>query len=197
MQPQEVPGSEQDFFARGPLGLSEFEKQMLALAKAHSTKLIVLINANSAMMVEELKDDASQYAADAILWVGAPGMNGFLGVADVLCGEANPSGGLPDTMAVDNRMSPAMQNFGVYMYTNNSVSGKASGDVAQLTPENKSDWYVAETEGIYVGYKYYETRYADAVNGRGNADSQAGSSVEGQNWTYGSEVSYPFGYGLS
>ena len=66
MQPQEVPGSEQDFFARGPLGLSEFEKQMLALAKAHSTKLIVLINANSAMMVEELKDDASQYAAE--LW---------------------------------------------------------------------------------------------------------------------------------
>lgn len=197
MQPQEIPGNEQDSFACGPLGLSEFEKQMLELAKAHSTKLIVLINANSAMMVEELKDETSQYAADAILWVGAPGMNGFLGVADVLCGEANPSGGLPDTMAVDNRMSPAMQNFGVYMYSNNSVNGKASGDVAQLTPENKSDWYLAENEGIYVGYKYYETRYADAVNGRGNADSQAGSSVEGQNWAYGSEVSYPFGYGLS
>lgn len=197
MQPQEVPGSEQDSFACGPLGLSEFEKQMLALAKAHSSKLIVLINANSAMMVEELKDETSQYAADAILWIGAPGMNGFLGVADVLCGEANPSGGLPDTMAVDNRMSPAMQNFGVYMYSNNSVNGKASGDVAQLTPENKSDWYLAENEGIYVGYKYYETRYADAVNGRGNADSQAGSSIKGQNWAYGSEVSYPFGYGLS
>lgn len=197
MQPQEVPGSEQDSFACGPLGLSEFEKQMLRLAKAHSTKLIVLINSDAAMMVEDLKNEASEYAADAILWVGAPGMNGFLGVADILSGDANPSGGLPDTYAVDSRMSPAMQNFGVYMYTNNSVSGKASGDVAQLTAADKSDWYVAETEGIYVGYKYYETRYADAVNGRGNAVSEAGSSVAGQNWEYGSEVSYPFGYGLS
>lgn len=197
MQPQEVPGSEQDSFACGPLGLSEFEKQMLKLAKAHSTKLIVLINSDAAMMVEDLKNEASEYAADAILWVGAPGMNGFPGVADILSGDANPSGSLPDTFAVDSRMSPAMQNFGVYMYTNNSVSGEASGDVAQLTAADKSDWYVAETEGIYVGYKYYETRYADAVDGRGNAVSEAGSSVAGQNWEYSSEVSYPFGYGLS
>lgn len=197
MQPKEVPGKEQDSFAQGPLGLSDFEKQMLKLAKAHSTKLIVLINSNAAMMVEELKDEASEYAADAILWVGAPGMNGFLGVADILSGDANPSGGLPDTFAVDSRMSPAMQNFGVYTYTNNSVNGQASGQIAQLTAEDKSDWFVAETEGIYVGYKYYETRYADAVNGRGNAASQAGSSVQGKNWEYGSEVSYPFGYGLS
>ena len=196
MQPK-AGGAEQDHFANGPLALSDFEKQMLTLAKEHSTRLIVLINSDSAMMIEDLKDEASEYAADAILWVGAPGVNGFRGVADVISGETNPSGGLASTYAVDSRMSPAMQNFGVYTYTNNSNDGEASGSIPQLTTTNKSDWYVAETEGIYVGYKYYETRYADAVNGRGNAASAAGSSREGENWDYAYEVSYPFGYGLS
>ena len=112
MQPK-AGGAEQDHFANGPLALSDFEKQMLTLAKEHSTRLIVLINSDSAMMIEDLKDEASEYAADAILWVGAPGVNGFRGVADVISGETNPSGGLASTYAVDSRMSPAMQNFGV------------------------------------------------------------------------------------
>lgn len=112
MQPKAI-GAEQDHFANGPLALSDFEKQMLTLAKEHSTKLIVLINSDSAMMIEDLKDEASEYAADAILWVGLPGLIGFRGVADVLSGDANPSGGLYSTFAVDSRMSPAMQNFGV------------------------------------------------------------------------------------
>ncbi|HCI73971.1 MAG TPA: beta-glucosidase-related glycosidase, partial [Lachnospiraceae bacterium] len=85
----------------------------------------------------------------------------------------------------------AMVNMGVYMYTNNSQDGK--GD--KLTEEDKADWYLVESEGIYTGYKYYETRYEDSVLGQGNADSNAGTSNDA--WSWDDEVSYSFGYGLS
>lgn len=58
------------------------------------------------------------------------------------------------------------------------------------------DWYVIYAEGIYVGYKYYETRYEDLVMKKGNADSVKGSSTQSA-WNYQNEVCYPFGYGLS
>ena len=186
--PNMVNGTEGDSFER-PLALSDYEKGMIGLAKAHSSKVIVLINASNPVEIEELKQDAD---IDAILWVGTPGMRGFLGVADVLSGAVNPSGHLPDTFAVSSVSSPAMQNFGLYFYTNYSKA--ASG--AQLTEDDKADWYVVETEGIYTGYKYYETRYEDQVLGQGNASSSAGSSGSGD-WSYANEVSYPFGYGLS
>ena len=189
-------GSQDDEFTSGPLALSKNERDMLNLAKQHSSRVVVLINSDSAMEIEELKNDAE---VDSILWVGAPGVNGFLGVADVISGDVNPSGSLPDTYAVQSEYSPAMQNFGVHMYTNNSKTGAAQGGIAKLTEANKADWYLVESEGIYVGYKYYETRYADTVNGNlnNNAASQSGSSRSGQSWEYGKEVSYPFGYGLS
>ncbi|MBQ6384773.1 MAG: glycoside hydrolase family 3 protein [Lachnospiraceae bacterium] len=185
-------GTEGDSFER-PLALSQYEKDMIELAKQHSTKVIVLINANNPMELDELKNDPD---IDAVVWAGEPGVYGFLGVADVLSGAANPSGHLPDTYAVNSASAPAMQNFGLYMYTNNSQNGSASGDVAQLTTDNKSDWYVVETEGIYQGYKYYETRYEDEILGKGNAAAKDGSSNGGA-WSYANEVSYPFGYGSS
>ncbi len=85
-----------------------------------------------------------------------------------------------------------MVNYGVYLYTNNSQAGSD----AVLTEENKADWYLVESEGIYTGYKYYETRYEDEILGQGNADTTEGSS-DGAAWDYANEVSYPFGYGLS
>nr|MCR5715412.1 fibronectin type III-like domain-contianing protein [Lachnospiraceae bacterium] len=114
------------------------------------------------------------------------------GVADVLSGEVNPSGSMVDTYAVNSASSPAMVNFGVYLYSNASASGSADA----MSAENKADWFVVEGEDIYVGYKYYETRYEDSILGQGNADSTAGSST-GSAWNYADEVSYPFGYGLS
>ncbi len=185
--PDMVNSTEGDSFVR-PLALSDYERDMIELAKAHSTKVIVLLNADNAIEIEELKQDAE---IDAILWTGEPGMYGFLGVADVLCGDANPSGHLPDTYAVSSVSSPAMQNFGLYLYTNSTQAGSN----AVLTEADKADWYVVESEGIYSGYKYYETRYEDAVLNQGNATSDAGS-ISGS-WSYASEVSYPFGYGLS
>ena len=179
--------NEEDSFER-PLALSENEKAMIALAKEHSTKVIVLINADNPIEIEDLKNDDE---IGAILWTGEPGMVGFLGVADVLSGTVNPSGHITDTYAVNSASAPAMVNMGVYMYTNNSQDGK--GD--KLTEEDKGDWYLVESEGIYTGYKYYETRYEDSVLGQGNADSNAGTSNDAWNWD--DEVSYSFGYGLS
>lgn len=85
-----------------------------------------------------------------------------------------------------------MTNFGLYTYTN--ASNAESG--AELTEADKGDWYVVETEGIYIGYKYYETRYEDTVLDQGNATTTEGSST-GKAWNYVDEVTYPFGYGLS
>lgn len=171
-----------------PLALSENEQAMLALAKQHSTNVVVLINANNPIEIEELKNDD---AIGAIVWCGEPGANGFLGVADVLSGAVNPSGHISDTYAVRSDSAPAMVNFGVYLYTNNSQDG--TGDV--LSEDDKGDWYLVESEGIYTGYKYYETRYEDAVLGQANAADGAGSAND--SWSYADEVSYPFGYGLS
>ncbi|MBQ9361118.1 MAG: glycoside hydrolase family 3 C-terminal domain-containing protein [Lachnospiraceae bacterium] len=184
--PTEKNTTEGDSYER-PLALSDYEKAMIELAKKHSTKVIVLLNADNPLEIDELKKDA---AIDAILWVGAPGMNGFLGVADVLSGDVNPSGHISDTYAVNSTSSPAMMNFGVYTYDNASNAG------GNLTEANKADWFLVENEGIYVGYKYYETRYEDEVLGQGNASNSAGSS-NGTAWKYENEVSYPFGYGLS
>lgn len=161
------------------LALNDEERAVIQLACDNFDTVIVLINAINQMEIDELKanDDI-----DAVLWVGFPGCYGFNGVADILDGDANPSGHLSDTYAVDSQSSPAMENFGYISYTNRD-------NVAANT-------YVVEAEGIYVGYKYYETRYADSITGDGNATSSTGSST-GNAWNYTDEVSYSFGYGLS
>ncbi|MGX8699277.1 MAG: glycoside hydrolase family 3 C-terminal domain-containing protein, partial [bacterium] len=168
-----------------PMALSNYEKQMIELAKANSNgKVIVVLNADVTMEIDELKHDD---AISAIVWAGLPGAYGFRGVADVLAGAVNPSGHIADTYAADSTSAPAMQNFGLFFYTNED-----------LDPANdKGNWYIAETEGIYVGYKYYETRYEDAVLGQGDATSGAGATGGRAYWNYSEEVAYPFGYGLS
>lgn len=186
--PDMTNGTQGDSFER-PLALSDYEQDMIDLAKQHSTKVIVLINSDNPVEIESLKQDPD---IDAILWTGLPGVSGFLGVVDVLGGDVNPSGHLSDTYAVNSTSTPAMVNFGVYLYTNSSQAGVD----AELTDVDKADWYVVESEGIYSGYKYYETRYEDTVLGRGNADAVDGSST-GSAWNYTDEVSYPFGYGIS
>ena len=186
--PNMKSANEEDSYER-PLALSDNEKAMIQLAKEHSTKVVVLLNTNNPVEIDELKNDDE---IGAILWAGEPGANGFLGVADVISGEVNPSGHIADTYAVNSTSAPAMVNYGVYLYTNNSQAGSD----AELTETNKADWYLVESEGIYTGYKYYETRYEDEVLGQGNADTAEGAT-SGNAWDYAAEVSYPFGYGLS
>lgn len=161
------------------LALNEEEKDMISLACDNFDKVIVLVNTISQMEIEELRQNDE---IDAILWVGFPGCYGFYGVADILNGTSNPSGHLADTYAVNSLSAPSMQNYGYIEYAN----GRGGA----------FNTYIVEAEGIYIGYKYYETRYADAVMKQGNADSNAGSSTD-KGWNYKNEVSYGFGYGLS
>lgn len=167
-----------------PLGLSDDERNLIAAAveakQANGGKVIVLLNNASAMEIDEIADNDG---VDAILQIGLPGGYGFYGVADILSGAANPSGHLTDTYAVTNANSPAAQNYGDLQWTN-------------ANPEQSINDAIVEAEGIYTGYKYYETRYADTVLGQGNASDAAGSSTGGA-WNYDDEVTYPFGYGLS
>ena len=173
------PGYEGNANAQNYLELDANERKLLKYATdlkaAGKVKsVVVLINTSNALEVDFLND----YAVDACLWVGGLGISGTNAVTDILAGKVNPSGSLADTYCYDNFTSPAMQNFIAQTY---------AGFNGQV-PENASTYMVYQ-EGIYVGYKYYETRYADAVMGLGNAGNY--------NTQYGNEVAFPFGYGLS
>ncbi|MBE6565643.1 MAG: hypothetical protein E7659_00910 [Ruminococcaceae bacterium] len=165
--------------AQNYLELDEREKKLLNFAnnlkkEGKISSIVVLINTSNALEVDFLND----YEIDACLWVGGLGIAGTNAVTDILAGKVNPSGSLVDTYCYDNFTSPAMQNFVAQTY---------QGFNGQI-PENASTYMIYQ-EGIYVGYKYYETRYADAVMGTGNAGDYAAQ--------YGKEVAFPFGYGLS
>lgn len=166
-----------------PLGLSDDERALIQAAidakSANGGKVIVLLNNASAMEIQELKDNDG---IDAMLQIGLPGGYGFYGVCDILDGTVNPSGRLPDVYAVKASLSPAAQNYGFLMWAN-------------AQPEININSAIVEAEGIYTGYKYYETRYIDAELGQGNATSTVGSTSGA--WSYDNEVTYPFGYGLS
>ena len=171
------PGYEGNANAANYLELNENEKSVLAYAEEVKSKtgakIIVLINTSNALEVDFLND----YDVDACLWVGGLGISGTNAVTDILAGKVNPSGSLVDTYCYDNFSSPAMQNYVAQTY-----GGYTDG----VIPENASTYMVYQ-EGIYVGYKYYETRYEDYVMGNGNAGE----------YNYSKDVAFPFGYGLS
>lgn len=161
------------------LALDANEKAMmeqLAAKKAEGKikKIVMLINSANALQVDFLKDNT--YDVDAVLWTGDFGINGIAAIGEILNGSINPSGSLVDTYCYDNYSSPAMLNNNPVTYT---------GDVSKIP--DSADTYEIYQEGIYVGYKYYETRYEDAVMGTGNAGD----------YVYGDTVAFPFGYGLS
>ena len=183
--------------------LQEEEKELLKyVASLNFDTTVVLINSSNAMALDWIDDPA--YGIDACLWIGGPGQYGMNSVAKILCGDINPSGKFVDTYAASSLSSPAMQNFGAYTYANadpetGTVGGVTiDGAPGDLTRVRYAIHYMVEKEGIYVGYKYYETRYEDAVLGQGNADGDAGIYMSsGDSWNYSEEVNYAFGYGLS
>ncbi len=191
--------------ATSPLGLTTNERAMLKVAEDNFDKVIVVINSGTVMEIDELKKDSS---VDAVLFVGLPGAYGFRGVVDVILGEVSPSGRLSDTVAVDPAMAPAAQNFGVIhlsdtsalVYPDTHMPGlgvETAGSSFGGGGSTSSSAYIIEAEGIYTGYKYYETRYFDAIKGQGNATGSAGASNGASAWDYDNEVAYPFGHGLS
>ncbi len=173
-------GVDLTFLEENYLALDANEKDMmtnLAKLKAEGKikKIVVLINSSNPLQMDFMK--GNPYSVDACLWIGGVGVTGINAVAEILAGDINPSGSLVDTYCYDNYSSPAMKNFVPTTYV-----GYEKG----LIPENASTYMIYQ-EGIYVGYKYYETRYEDFVMGTGNAG----------NYAYGNDVAYPFGYGLS
>jgi len=151
------------------LQLDNDEKSMLQMVDDNFDKVVVLLNTQNPVELGVLAD----YSIDAILWIGAFGQTGATAVGEALNGTVNPSGHLPDTYAYDSLSAPAIANSGNYTITNSEV--------------DRGNAYMVYAEGVYVGYRYYETRYEDVVLGNENKE----------NYDYVKQVEYPFGYGLS
>lgn len=135
-------------------------------------RVVVVFNTPSSVEATFLKDSA--YAAfadkiDAAVWIGFTGSNGITALGEILNGDVNPSGRLVDTWAADFTKNPSFVNFG-------------TGCLPDTTDKYDGGMYysVDYEEGIYVGYRYYETR----------------GETDGEDW-YNANVVYPFGYGLS
>ena len=189
--------STQDAEGISGLALHKNEADMLKMIKdsGQFDKIVLLLN--SAYPIE--LNFLDEYGIDAVLWIGTPGLVGYRGVADLLTGAANPSGRLVDTFAANSLSAAATQNMGNYEYANQDEvkAGAVDSQISVGFPINYVGTYMVYQEGIYVGYKYYETRYEDAVLGQGNATGQAGTFASTNGWNYAEEVAYPFGYGMS
>ena len=177
----DVTAEKEDALDGDYLTLNEDERSILEGLKELKDdgvirSITVIINSANPISTAFLFDET--YGVDAALWVGSVGQTGLYAVGDVLSGAVNPSGSLPDTWWMDNRMNPVMNNFGSYTY--------ADADKYNFKALSAYGKYVVYQEGIYVGYKYTETRYEDAVMGTPNAGT----------FNYGSTVSFPFGYGM-
>ena len=164
------------------LDLNTNERQLLEMIKQQKDagvfdRVIVMLNTPLAMSVDWI--DNPEFGIDAAIFMGVPGYYGAGGIVHVLTGvdaqgnPINPSGHAPDTFAASAESSPAMVNA-------------------------LSSSLAVYKEGVYVGYKYYETRYEDLVLGQGHAESSEGIfKSTGGEWNYAEEVGYPFGFGLS
>ena len=145
-------------------------------------KIIVLLNCTATIDLQFLNDPA--FGVDAALQIQAVGTTGFNAVGDILAGKVNPSGKSSDTLWYNNKENPTLTNQAGYEFLNpdNLELQKATEGVGGYEGH-----YVVYQEGIYLGYRYTETRYEDYVMGKGNAGS----------FDYSKTVAVPFGYGDS
>ena len=157
------------------LQLSNREEEMLQMVCDNFDKVIVLINTNNAMELGFLEE----YGVDAAVYTPCPGQNGFDAVGLVLAGEVNPAGKTVDTFLYDLFNTPIANNFGQFMYDNMDEFTVTSVDFGSGEEKPGVPSFVNYVEGIYVGYKFYETAAAEGLI------------------DYDSTVVYPFGYGLS
>ena len=169
------------------LGLSNEEidllKGLTSLKQAGTIKkIIVLLNSSCPIELNFLDD--TNINVDSILWVGNAGGFGLEAVAKAIVGQINPSGKLSDTYVKDTLSSPAMASWAA---TDNGIFAQEYSNAASYELNSTSKYYGVYVEGIYVGYRYYETRYEDVVLNRSNVGS----------FDYSAQVAYPFGHGLS
>ncbi|MCI6329515.1 MAG: glycoside hydrolase family 3 C-terminal domain-containing protein [Erysipelotrichaceae bacterium] len=165
-----------------------YEHEILKYLNDNFDNVILVVNTNN---VFELGWINLYPNIKSVLWVPGGGGETANSLVDVISGKVNPSGHLVDTIAYDFFLSPAMQNFGDIQYTYNGspalYSGSTLKDISNTGASNNGLYGVSYDEGIYVGYKYYETRYFDYMNGVANVGD----------YIYDDVVQFPFGYGLS
>ncbi len=167
------------------LQLDNNEYAMLDMVTSRFDKVIVVLNTLTSFQcdfIDRYNNTANNKRIDAVVWIGGPGVNGAEAIGDFLNGNVNPSGRTTDIYSRDFTKDPTWQNFG----DNSQVNG---GKDASAYLENNSavagQYMVAYEEGIYVGYRYYETRaYEEKL-------------VDPQSEWYEENVIFPFGYGLS
>ena len=161
------------------LELDDNERNLMKFCKENFKHTIVLLNTSSAMEIGFL--DSEEYNVEACLWIGHPGDAGLVGVGKLITGAVNPSGRLVDTWAYDVSTNPTFYNMDNNRYANGQDA-------------DNNTFYQYE-EGIYVGYRFFET--ADA---EGYFDSPAFTGHAFKNGTaagYEQVVQFPFGFGLS
>ncbi|WP_026519653.1 glycoside hydrolase family 3 protein [Butyrivibrio sp. FCS006] len=160
------------------LELSNREKALLDKVTSDYSKVIVIVNSANAMELGFVNDYSQ---IKSVIYCPGTGQTGFDGLGEILAGQVNPSGKTADTFVADLHATPTANNFGDFDYTNMTEFGYenmfAEGGMAYPT-------FVNYVEGIYVGYRFYETAFAEAEAGNMEFD-------------YDSAVVYPFGYGLS
>ncbi len=201
------------------LYLTDREKDLLRGACDAFNDVIVLINANNTLQLRWLEDGKGKLVQEnfngsdtnvvqvqgvteiltsaqkdkikGAVWMGATGIYGLLGLAKVMSGKVNPSGRLSDTWAYDVMSAPAANYIGSASY---------SADAIGTAPLSNN--YNINHEGIYIGYRYYESRYYDLKKNNANSsNSLTGiTGATSSSWSYDDKelgVQYPFGYGLS
>lgn len=156
-------------------------EQLATMKRAGAIEnIIVLINSAVTLDCDFLFND--NYGVDAAMWIGLPGASGMRAVAKALVGEVNPSGSLSDTFLKDNFASPAA----MYWRANDGFSSMYA-NAEELELNSSQQYYGVYVEGVYAGYRYFETRYEDYVLKTPGVGE----------YEYAEDVAYPFGYGLS
>lgn len=157
------------------LELSKPESDMIAKVASSFNKVVLVYNGANTFNLNFV----GQYPQiKSVLWCPPPGQAGFTALGEVLKGKVNPSGKTSDTFVRDLTKTPTYNNFGSFTYTNMD-DHKASFTGFTGKPETSTPTFVDYNEGIYVGYRFWETA---AKEGLINYDQM---------------VQYPFGYGLS
>ena len=209
-----APGSALNFAGeatgKDPLALSDDELAVIDVAKETCSQVLVLINSGNNMVLKEIAKGGA-HEVDGIAYIGVINDYQPIGIVNVLTGKVNATGALPDTYVADNASIPAVVNFGGDYYADYEIVGTQGTDArypGETIANTKASsfggsstynggHYIVEAEGIYVGYKYFETRYFDSVmNPQFNAASAKGAT-QADTWDYNKEVLYSFGHGLS
>ena len=181
----DLPRTQSDDESRHYLQLDANEYAMLDMVTSRFDKVVVILNVLTSFQcdfIDEYNNTAENKRIDAVLWIGGPGKTGALALGSILNGDVSPSGRTTAIYSRDFRKDPTWQNFG----DGTQTTADGSENASLLQVGSPSGYYmVAYEEGVYLGYRYYETR--DYVEFEKDAAST---------W-YEDNVVFPFGYGLS